>query len=105
MPAEKQAWPNRALCWSPATPPIASGAPSHSAWMSPKCALDGRVSGIRLGGMLSRASSSSSQRWLCTLKSMVREALLMSVTWRAPPVSCQISQLSTVPKASSPRSA
>jgi hypothetical protein len=32
-------------------------------------------------------------------------ALLTSVTCAAPPVSCQISQLSTVPKASSPRSA
>ena len=36
---------------------------------------------------------------------MVREALLTSVTCTLPPVSCQISQLSTVPKASSPRSA
>jgi hypothetical protein len=24
MPASKQAWPNRALCWSPATPPMGS---------------------------------------------------------------------------------
>jgi hypothetical protein len=32
-------------------------------------------------------------------------ALETSVTCRAPSVSCQISQLSTVPKASSPRSA
>jgi hypothetical protein len=32
-------------------------------------------------------------------------ALLTSVTCTAPPVSCHISQLSTVPKASSPRSA
>ena len=36
---------------------------------------------------------------------MVREALLTSVACSAPPVSCHISQLSTVPKASSPRSA
>ena len=36
---------------------------------------------------------------------MVREALLGSVTWVAPPVKFQISQLSTVPKASLPASA
>ena len=36
---------------------------------------------------------------------MVREALLGSVTCSAPPVSFQISQVSMVPKASSPRSA
>ena len=34
---------------------------------------------------------------------MVRDAFVTSVTCRAPPVSFQISQLSTVPKASSPR--
>ena len=39
------------------------------------------------------------------LKSRVREALVTSVTWRWPLVRFQISQLSTVPKASSPRSA
>ena len=36
------------------------------------------------------------------LKSMVREALLASVTCFRPPVSFQTSQLSTVPKASFP---
>src|SRR6267143_920104 len=36
---------------------------------------------------------------------MVREALLGSVTWSLPPESCHASQVSTVPKASSPRSA
>ena len=35
----------------------------------------------------------------------VREALLASVAWTAPSVSCQTSQLSTVPNASSPASA
>ena len=39
------------------------------------------------------------------LKSMVREALEWSVTWALPPVRFQISQLSTVPAHSSPRSA
>ena len=39
------------------------------------------------------------------LKSSVREALLASVTWASPPVRRQASQVSMVPKASSPRSA
>ena len=39
------------------------------------------------------------------LNSIVREAFEASVTWTAPPVSFQSSQLSTVPKASSPASA
>ncbi len=105
MPAEKQAWPNSALCWSPATPPITSGPPSHSGRTSPKWALEGRAVGIMAAGMCMAASSSSSQRWVWMLNSMVRAALLWSVTWAAPPVSCQISQLSTVPNASSPASA
>ena len=37
------------------------------------------------------------------LKSMVREALVASVAWTLPPVRFQMSQLSTVPKSSSPR--
>jgi hypothetical protein len=36
MPAVKQAWPNKALCWSPATPPIVIAAPSNSGRVSPK---------------------------------------------------------------------
>jgi len=55
--------------------------------------------------MRSSASNASSQALVCTLNSMVREALVTSVTCTAPSVSCQINQLSTVPKASSPRSA
>ena len=39
------------------------------------------------------------------LNSIVREALVTSVTWAAPPVSFQMSQVSTVPNKSSPRSA
>ena len=59
-------------------------------------------------------SSSSSQSPARMSKSSVRDALLASVAWTAlapaspadaPPVSSHISQLSTVPKASSPRSA
>ena len=39
------------------------------------------------------------------LKSIVRDALLTSVTWTRPPVSCQTSQESIVPNASLPASA
>jgi hypothetical protein len=35
MPSLKQAYPNKALCWSPATPPIMIGAPSSEACTSP----------------------------------------------------------------------
>ncbi len=69
-----------------------------------KWALDGSTSGFSAGDAQQRHRSSS--HWLvCTLNSMVREALLTSVTCTWPWVSCHISQLSTVPKASSPRSA
>ena len=56
-------------------------------------------------GILSKASSSSSQARVCKLNRSVREALLGSVTCVWPLVRFQTSQLSTVPKASSPRSA
>ena len=46
-----------------------------------------------------------SQRPSCRLYSIVRQAFETSVTWTSPPVSFQMSQLSTVPKASSPFSA
>jgi hypothetical protein len=55
---------------------------------------------------MSSIASSSSSHWLRWMSnSMVREALLTSVACTAPPVSCQVSQESTVPKASSPRPA
>ena len=105
MPAEKQACPNSALCWSPATPPITSGAPSHAGSTSPNGALDGNERGIMAAGMSSARRRSVSQSCVWMLNSIVRAALLWSVTWVRPLVSCQISQLSTVPKASSPASA
>jgi len=84
---------------------MAMAPPSTSASVWPKSALDGSTSGMSERGMRRSASSSSSHWLVRTLNSMVRLALLTSVTWRLPPVSCQMSQLSTVPKASSPRSA
>ena len=56
-------------------------------------------------GMSSSARSSGSQVNVLILNSIVREALETSVTWTSPRVSCQTSQLSTVPKRSLPASA
>jgi hypothetical protein len=56
-------------------------------------------------GMPHSASRSSSQSSERTSMSIVREALETSVTWTSPRVRRATSQLSTVPKASSPRSA
>ena len=50
-------------------------------------------------------SRSSSHFSVWMLNSMVRDALVTSVTWVEPLVSFQISQLSMVPNASSPASA
>ncbi|EWS52563.1 hypothetical protein X551_04649 [Methylibium sp. T29] len=55
--------------------------------------------------MSSAASSGSLQAPRSMSNSIVREALVVSVACTRPPVSCRSSQLSTVPKASSPRSA
>ncbi|MGC0378333.1 hypothetical protein RKD28_005849 [Streptomyces sp. SAI-229] len=50
----------------------------------------------------------SSHRMVCRFISMVREALVTSVTWRppfTPPVRFQMTQVSMVPKRMSPASA
>ena len=56
-------------------------------------------------GMLNSFSRSSSQSWVRILNSIVREALVASVTWGWPFTRCQASQLSTVPKQYFPLSA
>ena len=61
--------------------------------------------GIIERGTPSRSSSSWSHSSVLMLNSIVREALDTSVTWTSPRVSCQTSQLSTVPKRSLPASA
>ena len=71
----------------------------------PKAWADGCTSGSSARGTPSRRSRSASQSLVWMLKSSVREALLTSVTCVRLPVRFQMSQLSTVPKASSPRSA
>lgn len=105
MPGVKQAWPKVAACWSPATPAIGIEPPSHSGNALPTTALLGAICGSTLRGIFSNARISSFQSCACRSNSIVRDALLGSVLCTAPPVSCQISQLSTVPNASSPRSA
>ena len=70
----------------------------------PKSAAQSRTSGSIAIGMPSRPQISSFQRPSRMSKSSVRAALVASVTWARPPVSRQISQLSTVPNRSSPRS-
>ena len=56
-------------------------------------------------GMPSMDRSSSSHSNVLILNSMVREALVTSVTCTSPRVSCHTSQLSTVPKRNFPASA
>ncbi|MNS78897.1 hypothetical protein D3C72_1125310 [compost metagenome] len=105
MPGVKQAWPKVAACWSPATPAIGIEPPSHSGRASPTTALLGAMRGNTLRGIFNSARISSFQSCVCRSNNIVRDALLQSVLCTAPPVNCQISQVSTVPKASSPRSA
>ena len=61
--------------------------------------------GSMLAGTPNSLSSSSSHRSVWMLNSIVRDALLTSVRWRARPVSFQTSHESTVPNASLPASA
>jgi len=66
---------------------------------------DGRTAGNTSRGMRRWPVSSASQSSRRMSKQRVREAFEGSVAWTRPPVSCQRSQLSTVPNASSPRAA
>src|SRR5258706_1600611 len=105
MPWRWQAWPKRAGCWSPATPAMMSGSPRIDFGSMPKACADGWMSGRIACGTRSRRSSSASHSPVLMSNSIVREAFDGSVTCVRLPVSCQMSQVSTVPKASSPRSA
>src|SRR5665213_2108183 len=79
--------------------------PKCSTCVVPKSAVHGNTSGSSARGTSKTASSSSLQhsRWMS--KSIVRDAFVMSVTCRAPPVRFQMSHVSTVPNAISPASA
>ena len=79
------------------------GLPSTPASSMPMTPLVSTTRGRHARGMSSMASSSSSQSCFSRLKSMVRLALVASVTWGRPSTRCQARKLSTVPKHSSPR--
>ena len=100
MPGWWQAWPNVAACWSPAMPATGMAPPNSPSRVLPTSSLDDTTCGSICSGMSNRSSMSWSQRIRWILNSMVRAALLTSVTWR--PVSLYTSQLSMVPKASAP---
>jgi hypothetical protein len=63
------------------------------------------MSGRAARGTWNRAHRSSRQTWPSKSIREVRLALVASVTWLAPPVSFQISQVSMVPSSTSRRSA
>jgi hypothetical protein len=105
MPGSKQAWPTVAACWSPRMAAILIGAPNSCASLSPKSAALSSTCGSSERGTWKKSSSSPSQSCVCRLYSRLREALVASVACTRPPVSCHSSQLSMVPKASSPASA
>lgn len=77
MPGSKQACPNSAACWSPATPRIGMRQPKKCAsFVSPKLPEDGRASGSIASGTPRMPSSSGSQRSSWMLNSSVREAFV-----------------------------
>ena len=86
-------------------PAITTGSPSTSGAIMPNAPEEASTSGRIARGTLSISSSSSSQSPLWMSKSMVREALDGSVTCNRLCEKFHASHVSTVPKASSPRSA
>ena len=100
MPGSKQPCPNSAACWSPAIPAIGIEVPSSCACAT--TAQESTTVGRQAGGTPNMSSISASHWPVCRSSSSVRLALETSVRCAAPPVSFQISQLSTVPNASSP---
>ena len=70
IPGVKQACPNSAACWSPATPAIGTAAPSNassaSPAISPSTPLDGRTSGSSAAGtpIASSRMSSHFRSWM-----------------------------------------
>ena len=105
-PGATAPWPKSAACWSPAIP--ATGMPAGSpswATVSPNTPAEGPTRGNTSRGMPRWPSSSASHSSRRMSKQSVRDAFDGSVAWTRPPVSCQRSHVSTVPKASSPRAA
>src|SRR5256886_517769 len=100
MPGWVHAWPNSAACWSPAIPAIGTRPPNSV--VSPYTSLDEPTCGSTERGTPNSFSSSSSQSPVRRLNSIVRDALLGSVTCTRPPVRFHTSHESTVPEASLP---
>src|SRR2546423_4813053 len=100
MPGWVQAWPNSAACWSPEMPAMGGAPPSGV--VSPSTPLDEPTAGNTERGTPNKSSSSWSQSPVRRLNSIVRDALLGSVTCTRPPVRFHTSHESTVPDASLP---
>src|SRR2546421_7103664 len=100
IPGSVHACPNSAACWSPAMPAMGIEPPNNR--VSPYTSLEDDTAGSTERGTPNSFSSSSSQSPLRRLNSIVREALLGSVTCTRPPVKFQTSHESTVPNASFP---
>jgi len=78
--------------------------PGNAAVAVPNTPTDGRTSGRISMGTPKNSHACADHRWVRTSSSIVRLALVTSVTCR-PPVRFQISQVSIVPNSTSPRSA
>src|SRR5205823_9833806 len=86
----------------PAMPAMGLDPPPPNSVVSPYTSLDEPTTGSTERGTPKSLSSSSSQSPVRTLKSMVRDALLGSVTCTRPPVKFHTSHESTVPNANLP---
>src|SRR2546423_1434735 len=87
IPGSVHACPNSAACWSPAMPAMGIEPPNNR--VSPYTSLEDDTAGSTECGTPNSFSSSSSQSPLRRLNSIVRDALLGSVTCTRPPVKFQ----------------
>ena len=104
LPGSKAAWPKSAACESPIA--LAIGMPAAEAPARDRAAEDAARRpdlGQDARGNAKESSSSASHAAARRLKSCVRDALVASHAWTAPPVKFHSSQLSIVPAHSSPR--
>ena len=83
-PGWKQHCPNRAACWSPATPQMGTFGTMPAEAVRPNSPDEGSTSGSRDSGMSNRSSSHGSQRSSWMLYSMVRLAFVTSVACPLP---------------------
>ena len=108
MPISKQAWPKVAACWSPRMPAIGVSMRRSFLRPYPYTSEEDLISGsIDIGMPMSFAMSSFQSR-VSMFMSMVREALVTSVTCTpplTPPVRFHTSQESVLPNSRSPASA